>query len=457
MIGGTDNDYGYSVAQTYDGGFIIAGRTKSFGAKLEDLWLVKINAAGDTLWTKTYGSYGDEWGSSMQITSDSGYIIVGHTRSSGAGGSDVWLVKTNADGDTLWTKTYGGLDDDEGLSVQQTRDGGYIFTAYTKSFNSAPGDLWLLKTNATGNTEWSKTYGGGKVEVGRSVKQTKDGGYIVTGFTLSYGSGSADIWLIKTDASGDTVWTATYGGTDEERGYCVDQTTDDGYIIVGTTMSFGAGSSDVWLIKTNSSGDTLWTKTFGGSNDDAGYFVKETSDGGIIIAGRTGSFGAGSDDAWVIKTNESGETDWTNTYGGISVENAASLGETTDGGYIVSGYTASYGSGLFDLWLIRIGSDANSILPGYQINIPTDYALNQNHPNPFNPSTKITYRLRSTCHVELNVYDLSGKKVKTLINDNQSSGDHSVVFDGSDLASGIYLYQLKAGSFEQSRKMVLLR
>ncbi|MHA2277642.1 MAG: hypothetical protein ACXAC2_17820, partial [Candidatus Kariarchaeaceae archaeon] len=166
--------------------------------------------------------------------------------------------------DTLWTKTFGvGL----GYSVQQTTDEGYIITGCTE------GDVWLIKTDESGDTLWTKTFGGGDEDNGLSVQQTTDEGYIITGRTYSFGAGHADLWLIKTDESGDTLWTKTFGGGDKDNGLSVHQTADEGYIITGSTESFGAGDYDVWLIKTDESGDTLWTKTFGGGESDGGSSV----------------------------------------------------------------------------------------------------------------------------------------------------------------------------------------
>jgi len=302
-FGGPRADHGYSVQQTADNGYIIAGETHSYGAGESDVWLIKTDANGDTLWTKTIGGPHYDDGYSVQQTTDGGYIIAGGTyKFSPLGNWDVYLIKTDASGNTLWTKSFGGTEGDYGYSVQQTTDGGYIIAGYTESYSVGESDVWLIKTDANGNTLWTKTFGGTEKDYGRSVQQTADGGYIIAGYTESYGAGGYDVWLIKTEANGNTLWTKTFGGTDEDKAYSVQQTADGGYIIAGYTASYGAGRYDVYLIKTGADGDTLWTRTFGGTNWDDGYSVQQTADGGYIIAGDTHSYGAGWYDVYLIKT-----------------------------------------------------------------------------------------------------------------------------------------------------------
>jgi hypothetical protein len=193
-----------------------------------------------------------------------------------------------------------GASLDEGRSVQQTSDGGFIIVGYTASFGA--GDVWLIKTDADGNKLWDRTFGGSMVDRGYSVQQTSDGGFIIVGWTWSFGAGGPDVWLIKTDADGNKLWDRTFGGSDWDEGYSVQQTSDGGFILVGWTWSFGAGGPDVWLIKTDADGNKLWDRTFGGSMVDRGFSVQQTSDGGFIIVGATTSFGAGDYDVLLIKS-----------------------------------------------------------------------------------------------------------------------------------------------------------
>ena len=234
--------------------------------------------------------------------------------------------------ETLWTRTYGGSGDDEAYSVQQTADGGYIVAGYTYSFGAGGDDFYLVRTNSQGDTLWTRTYGGDSLDCAYSVHQTADGGYIVAGYTYSFGAGLDDFYLVKTNSLGDTLWTRAYGGSNYDDARSVQQTTDGGYIVAGYTWSFDAD-----LVKTNSQGDTLWTRTYGGSNGDDAYSVQQTADGGYIVAGDTWSFGAGRNDFYLVKTNPMGDTLWTRTYGGRGNDSARSVQQTTDGGYIVAG------------------------------------------------------------------------------------------------------------------------
>jgi TolB-like protein len=357
--GGTDDDsWAFSVQQTSDGGYIVAGGTSSFGAGWYDIFLIKTAANGNLQWAKTYGGTSLDWASSVQQTSDGGYIVAGAIASFGAGNWDAFLVKTDANGNIIWAKTYGGTDWDFAQSVQQTSDGGYIVAGYTDSFGAGYWDIFLIKTDASGNIQWAKTYGGTDIDWPFSVQHTSDGGYIVVGETYSFGAGYWDIFLIKTDANGNIQWAKTYGGTDGDYVSSVQQTSDGGYIVAGYTYSFGAGG-DIFLIKTDANGNIIWAKTYGGTDDDQAFHVQQTSDGGYIVAGRTSSFGADSFDIFLIKTDANGNIIWAKTYGGTSDDYASSVQQTSDGGYIVAGGTSSFGAGGGDAFLIKTDANGN--------------------------------------------------------------------------------------------------
>jgi hypothetical protein len=352
--GGTNSEAGYSVVQTLDGGYAIAGYTTSFGAGDWDVWLVKTDASGNHVWNQTYGGTNSDYSYSVVQTSDGGYAIAGYTRSFGAGSADAWLIKTDALGNHVWDKTYGGIWSEWGESMVQTADGGYAIAGITDSFGAGSRDVWLVKTDASGNHVWNQTYGGTGRDEGCSLVQTVDGGYAIAGITDSFGPGwLQNVWLVKTDADGNHMWNQTYGGTGYDEGSSLVQTLDGGYAIAGRTMSFGAGWEDVWLIKTDADGNHMWNQTYGGTSSDIGCSVVQTLDEGYTIAGYTYSFGAGGGDVWLVKTDGTGNYLWSQTYGGADRDRGYSMVQTLDGEYAIAGTTESFGPGAHDVWLVK--------------------------------------------------------------------------------------------------------
>ena len=306
--GGTSDDQAYSVVQTGDGGYAIAGSTNSFGVGGWDFWLVRTDSTGNMQWNQTYGGTGWDRAYSVVQTGDGGYAIAGYTESFGAGGRDFWLVKTYANGNMQWNQTYGGTSDDESgfpYSLVQTGDGGYAIAGWTDSFGAGTHDMWLVKTYANGTMEWNQTYGGTGWDEAYSVVQTGHGGYAIAGYTKSFGVGGWDVWLVKTYANGTMEWNKPYGNTYDDYGHCVQQTGDGGYVIAGITpVSSIGGSFDWWLIKTDAAGNVQWSQTFGGTGRDDLNSVVETGDGGYVLAGDVGGptkAEAGDWDFWLIK------------------------------------------------------------------------------------------------------------------------------------------------------------
>lgn len=447
-------DEGYSVQQTSDRGYIVTGRTGG-GPNPYHLWLIKTDSLGDSLWTKKFGTV--SMGYSVQQTMDGGFIITGIKALSNNSDPDVWLIKTDSNGDTLWTRTFGGSGFDWGNFVQQTSDSGFIITGYTYSFSVGSADVWLIKTDSIGDTLWTRTFGGSDWDNGRFVQQTLDGGYIIATETYSFGAGSNDAWLIKTDANGDSLWTRTVGGGGSDAAYSVRQNINGGwYILAGYTQSFGDINGDVFLAKVDENGNTLWIKTIGGDKSDGALSIQQTSDRGFFITGYTQSFGAGSGDVWLIKTDASGDTVWTKCIGGVDWDEGWAGRNTSDGGYVVTGFTESFGVFYRDLWLIKIALPVTAVKdpPHAIIN---EYLLKQNYPNPFNPTTTLEYAIASRQFVSLKVYDLFGKEVTILVDEEKPAGEYDVEFDASYLPSGIYFYQLRAGSYVKTKKMIVMK
>jgi len=346
MFGGDESDEGNSVQQTTDGGYIVLGTTRSYGNGESDILLVKIDNVGNEEWRKTFGGINRDEGNSVQQTTDGGYIISGTTFVKQFN-PDLWLIKTDSNGEEEWNKTFGGNRGDYGGSVQQTSDGGYIFIGSFFSVEKNQ-DIWLIKTDSNGEEEWNKIFGQeGNFEMGYSVQETSDGGFILLGEDFDTKS---MVYLIKTDSQGNLMWE---NNGNEGYPYGFQQTTDGGYII------------SVWehpiyeLIKTDSYGIEEWNKTFGGSLGDVGLSVQQTTDGGYIITGYIGT--NGSSDVWLIKTNSQGTEEWNKTYGGGDSDGGHSVQQTSDGGFVIIGKTFSFGNGDYDIWLIKTDSQGNTV------------------------------------------------------------------------------------------------
>ncbi|MCK4233126.1 hypothetical protein KAX75_01755 [candidate division WOR-3 bacterium] len=354
VFGGTNSDWGKFAQETSDGGYIVVGKTWSYGSE-GDIYLIKTNPSGDTIWTRTYGGGREDVGYSVRETVDGGYIITGYTYSFGAGDTDVYLIRTNINGDTIWTRTYGGESTDKGREVLKTSDGGYIIIGDTKSFGlGLYSDVYLIKIDDNGDIVWEKVYGGNGIDVGWSIVQSVSGDFVIAGYSNSFGNGDLDVYLIKVNENGDTVWTKTYGKDDADFGFSIQETYKGEYIISGGTCSTTEGDMNFYLIKTDENGDTLWTKSFGGTNYDISYSIIETARRSYILAGNTESFGAGYNDIYLIETDTNGNVMWEETYGGMGVDVCNSIEEVSDGGYILIGSTVSYGAGVWDVYLIKI-------------------------------------------------------------------------------------------------------
>ena len=352
--GGSGVDYASSVGQTSDGGYIVAGSTTSFGAGGNDFGVLKLTPAGDIEWQKTYGGEGDDYAFSVQQTSDGGHIVAGSTTSFGAGENDLWVLKLNSIGDIQWQKTYGGEFDDCAYSVQETTDGGYIVAGKTNSFGAGGDNFWVLKLDPSGNIYWQKIYGGEGNDCAYSIQQTTDGGYILAGTTSPFGVKNNDFWVLKLRSNGNTEWEKTYGGAGDDCAYSIQETTDGGYIVTGKTNSFGAGDYDFWVLKLDRDGELAWQRTYGGTKVDYASAIQQTSNGGYILAGYTESFEARGGDFWVLRLSPNGDLEWQKSYGGAGLDSASSVKQTSDGGYIVAGKTNSFGAGGDDFWVLKL-------------------------------------------------------------------------------------------------------
>ena len=426
-IGGSDVDILESIHQTTDGGYILGGFSKSniSGDKTEnsigtyDYWIVKTNSAGNIQWQNTIGGIGYEELHSISQTTDGGYLLGGYSRSniSGdksenciGGAGDYWIIKTDSTGNIQWQNTIGGVGDDLLNSLMPTEDGGYILGGNSDSgpsgdkteFCIGNDDYWIVKIDSLGTIQWQNTIGGSSQDQLNSIKQTSDEGYILGGWSNSNTSGdktennwdttliTSDYWIVKIDSSGNIQWQNTIGGSNADILHSIQQTADGGYILGGYSNSDFSGDKtensmggfDYWLVKTDSTGNILWQKTFGGSGYDYLYSVQPTTDGGYILGGYSWSGISGnkteslwdtivqaSGDYWIIKTDEFGNIKWQNDIGGSNNDWSNFILQSIDGGYILNGNSNSDISGdktencigSMDYWIVKLSDEYNLI------------------------------------------------------------------------------------------------
>ena len=451
--GSSEADLGYCVQQTTDGGFVFVGFSyQSYYGGIEG-YLAKTNNLGDTLWTAILGGHFHDFFYYVQETNDSCYIITGQTSSFGAGGTDVYLLKTDTLGNIIWEQTIGGSLCESGSEVQQTTDGGYIIVGGTQSHSNGSYDICIIKTNCEGYTTWTKAYGGLYSDAGNSIQQTVDGGYIIAGHSID-GGRYLCAKLLRTNENGDTLWTKDFAGTWGAKANSVCQTDDGGYAIIGMIYTDGNYHRNAYLIKTDAMGDTMWTKKYGGLDFVDGFYGILTNDNGFVIVGYKSNLF--DKDVYIIKTDANGDTNWTKTIGGELEDMAMHVEQTSDDGYIIVGYTNSYGLGSTDIYVIRLDSEG-TIVEDFGNPQPSSFILHPPHPNPFNSSTTISYKLQAASYVELKVYDVRGREVWSAVSSWQLAGEHRVVWDAGGLPSGVYFARLQTNGSTQTQKILLLK
>ena len=363
--GGTQNERGYSVKQTSDGGYVIVGSSTSYGAGGSDLWILKVDGLGEFSWSKTYGGQGNDIGRDITQTSDGGYIITGYTKSFSSGGDmDLWLIKTDANGESClysdggtcsensskWIKSFGTSGNDYGTSVQETSEGDFIVAGKSGRIPS----VFVIKTNSSGEKIWENLYGTGPGDRAQYIIERQDLGFLIVG-KENANNVDDNLCLINIDTDGAEVWHSLYGGGGADGGNHISEVSGGGYIIAGATKSYGNGNwDDLWLVKTSTGGSMEWQKTFGGSYTETGNYTHEKDEGGYMVTGSTESIGQGFYDIWVVSTDYTGNEIYSQTFGGNMDDKAIRGARGNSGELLIIGYTDSFGNGGEDVLLIKI-------------------------------------------------------------------------------------------------------
>jgi hypothetical protein len=455
-FGGSADDAAYDVQETVDGGFIITGFTESYGAGQKDAWLIKAGLDGTEQWNRNYGGEWDDWGRSVIQMDNEEFLLTFSGSTAGSEVNDLEMIRLAPDGGERLARSFGGSGREVPCAGFCTDDSGYILAGSTASTDSGDTDFWLLKIDEDGNQVWDQTYGGEANERAHAMQLTADG-IIMTGSTESFGAGLKDVWLVKTDMQGTEQWQKTFGTDSADVGFDVRETQDMGYIITGYTASADS-ARDIWLIKTDSDGNIQWSQVYGGANDDLGKSVRQTPDGGYIVAGRTESWDSRMQDVILLKTDSEGEREWKRIFSWEADDFAEAVCLTMDGGYAIAGGTTSMGSGGCDVLLIKTNAIGFSHMePLYSEAAAETFCLFQNYPNPFNSSTVIPYSLPAEGSVKIYITDIRGREISCLLNERRPAGHFTAVWDAANFSSGIYFAVIETGSSRMARKLLLLK
>jgi hypothetical protein len=444
------DDYAEQVFPSPDGGFVFSA--SSWHDVSIDFSLVRTDSDGAEIWSHFYGPPTDNWLSTIVPAVNGGWLMGGFVFPPGSFLPDIFLVRVNDAGDTLWTRTLGeALTSESAQAILPLADGSFIIAGDEDVTQAGMTDIFLMKVDANGDTLWTHVIQQPTIESASCICPLTDGNYLIGGTQLSPQSQSSDFYFMKVSPAGDTLWTRSLGGDGYDVVVDVKPQSNGNAVFAGLTDSFGEGG-DIFFAKLNTAGDTIWTHTYGGPNEDHVHTLALTSDGGFAIGGHTDSFGAVNGDVFLVKTNADGVSQWSWTESGPDYESIESIQQMPDGGYIFIGNHSS--ADFADMFLARLtaGQSANPPAP-----LPSAFSLYQNYPNPFNSATEISFDLPSPQRVRLQIFDITGRLVVTLLNSDLSPGLHHISVAAASLPSGVYVYRLTTLSYTAQRKMLLLK
>ena len=462
-FGGALPDGAHDLKITSDGGIILAGFNGSGTNGIDQFYLLKLYGAGDEVWSRTYGELNrDDVAASVLQASDGGFVFAGRGQVSNQT-HDAELWRTDALGNVIWQRAFTMGADTRAHSVVQTSDGGFILAGQTHLPNEifANYDVWIAKTDASGILEWQRSYEArpgddSGNDIARSIQQTSDGGYIVGGQTMA---GWWDAYILRLDPFGDILWERTmFENAYADECHAIRQTADGGFVFTGVTVEPGHSDTNLLLGRLDDVGNTLWTRNFGthaGSMcEEVGQSIDITGDGGFLIAGQTSAQSAGSWDAWVIRTDANGEEVWTRQYGGVQDDRAFSIGQTVEGDPVLCGWTYSEGAGSGDAWIMKLGDSATTAVP----ETPSAFLSGdlQAWPNPTTGPTTLFLANETGGLESLLIFDSQGKRIRTL---QPSASAHWDGLDdqGAPVAAGTYFAVATTRLARRSTTLTLIR
>jgi hypothetical protein len=458
--GGRDGEHGNDVQITRDGGYILAGSSRTIGVTSDALWLIRTDSLGDTVWTTSNRPAGVSASGADAViqTDDGGYIAAGNLWYDPTAELRMYVLKTDSSGDSLWARAFGDPQA-VGDGLARTRDGGCIVVGWRAVGDSISLDYnaYVVKLDSSGDSVWSRCYGGPGREEARDIQQTSDGGYIFVGFTSSHPYEDGQAYMVRLDSQGSVRCSRAYGWRSEGEAFSrVRATADGGFVAVGGTYSVGGG--DWYLVRTDSLGDTLWSRTYGGDSYDYCSGLDLTPDGGFVLAGQTFSYGAGASDIWLVRLDSGGNVQWSRTFGGGDWDWPAAVHHCRDGGFIIDGTTASFGSGGGDFYLIKTDETGSSAIKEMRNRGFKSVAAAPSTDVPllmFGAQT-IKYLLPRAGRIEITFRDVSGRRCATLRSGPESAGWHELPRP-SGMADGVYIVRLRTETTSVSTKLVQVR
>ncbi|MDX2250628.1 MAG: caspase family protein [Bacteroidia bacterium] len=358
IYGGKQDEHAMSVIQARDGNYVLVGFTFSYGKGKSDVWVMKVDRYGEEIWRRFLGTSDFDWPNTLIETRDGNYVIAGYTRNSTDGQSDAWIFQLNSFGEGMWSKTFGGNLDEEAKSITQTADGGFAITGFSYSNSKGESDVWLLRLNAVGEELWQQTYGGEGVEMGYSIIETRDSGFLMGGYQSYDSVNRADMLLIKVDRKGKGVWRRVLRSPGNDITEVVHETPEGDFIAGGWAFMQEKGDLDGKVVRLTAGGKVLWEKTYGGDGKDAFYDMVPASGGGFIFSGQTGSFSKNSD-VWILCITADGVLQWQKRSDGGQNDYGHAITQTRDGGFVIAGGTKSYQAEGSDMYLLKTDAMGN--------------------------------------------------------------------------------------------------
>ena len=459
-FGGSDADEGSSAVQCSNHDFILVGLTKSYGGAMHDGYLVRISESGDSLWAKNYDFGQDEIFRGSVLLGDSALLVVGSIRPDDSTPWDLLVAKIRTNGDVVWHKTYGGDGTDYGWDIHALPDGNFVVSGTTDSYGNGGEDVWVLKINQNGDTLWTATFGGTGEDQGRGIAVDDSGKIYIS--AKSYSLFAPDMYMIKLNDNGEAAWLKTFSSSGWTEGY---DACYDGKEVVFAGYGYWGGvySHDMFWIKMDANGDTIRTGHVGGGSDDYAFGINPTDDGGLILVGKSKSFGS----YWqglISKIDAKGKMEWQSAFGGDNEDIFWKVYQTDDHGYLAVGHSNSTADGNMDVFVVKTDSaGAVTFIEDHGKPVAQNFRLRQNYPNPFNPTTTIPVDMKKAGRVRIDIYNAAGAKVATLGSQRLNRGHgyfkwNGKNFQGQELPSGVYIYRLSVdGKYYGTRKMILLR